>query len=94
MNGTAPGSASVVKICQSEAQNARAARNRSRSMFRTPPTVFTRIGKNAEINTINIFDQMPTPNQIMIMGTMAMRGVAYSAFRNGSNTSRACDTTR
>ena len=76
MNGTDPGSASVVKICQSEAQNARAARSRSRSMFRTPPTVFTRIGKNAEMNTMKTLDHMPTPNQMMIIGTMAMRGVA------------------
>src|ERR1700722_19039827 len=58
-------------------------------MFRTPPTVFTRIGKNAEMNTMKTFDQIPMPNQMIIMGTMAMRGVAYSAFRNGSKSNRA-----
>src|SRR5580692_11191308 len=88
MNGTDPGNASVVKICQSDAQYARAARSRSRSIFLTPATVFTRIGKNAEMNTMKIFDQIPMPNQMIIMGTMAMRGVAYRAFRNGSKSSR------
>ena len=57
-------------------------------MFLTPPTVFTRIGKNAEMNTMKTFDHMPMPNQMMIIGTMAMRGVAYRAFRNGSKISR------
>src|ERR1700733_12716458 len=83
MNGTDPGNASVVKICQSDAQYARAARSRSGSIFLTPLTVFTRIGKNAEMNTMKILDQMPLPNQMIIMGTMGLGGAAYRALRNG-----------
>src|SRR5687767_15514764 len=42
MNGTEPGTTTVVKICESEAQKARAARSRSRSIARTPPIVLIR----------------------------------------------------
>ena len=74
MNGTAPGIATVLKICQSDAQNARAARSRSASVARTPPIVFTSTGKKAEMNTMNTLDHMPMPNQMMISGTIATRG--------------------
>ena len=57
-------------------------------MARMPPTVFTRMGKKADINTMKTFDHIPMPNQMMIMGIMAMRGVAYKAFRKGSNRKR------
>ena len=76
MNGTEPGIATVLKICQSDAQNERAARSRSRSIARMPPIVFTRIGKNAEMKTMNTFDHIPIPNQIKISGIIATRGVA------------------
>ena len=61
---------------RTEAQNARAARSKSASMFRMPATVFTRIGKKADKKTMNTFDHIPIPNQMMISGTMAIRGVA------------------
>ena len=57
-------------------------------MFLIPPTVFTRMGKNAEMKTMKTFDHMPMPNQIMISGIIARRGVAYNAFKNGSATRR------
>ena len=57
-------------------QKARAARNRSESMVRIPATVFTRMGKMAPRNTMAIFDITPMPNQIIISGSSAMRGVA------------------
>ena len=60
----------------SDAQNARAARNRSVSVARIPPIVLIKTGKNALMNTMNTFDHIPIPNQMMIRGTMATRGVA------------------
>ena len=86
MNGTAPGMATVLKICQSDAQNARAARSRSASVALIPPIVLISTGKNALMNTMNTLDHIPMPNQIRISGTSATRGVAYNAFTNGSNT--------
>jgi hypothetical protein len=64
-----------VKICQSDAQYARAALSRSASMALTPPMVLISTGKNALMNTMNTFDHMPMPNQISTSGTSATRGV-------------------
>src|SRR5688572_6845725 len=88
MNGTEPGMATVLKICQSEAQNARAARSRSGSRERMPATVFTRIGKNDEMKTTKTLDFHSVPNQMMIIGTIAIRGNAYRALRKGSKIRR------
>ena len=38
------------------------------------------------MNTMKTLDHIPMPNQMRISGTSATRGVAYSAFTNGSNT--------
>jgi len=86
MNGTAPGRTTVVKICQSEAQYARAAFNRSWSMARTPPIVLMSTGKTALMKTMKTFDHIPMPNQISTRGTSATRGVEYSVVTNGSMT--------
>src|SRR5689334_1757942 len=84
MNGTAPGTTTVVKICQSDAQYARAALSRSTSIARTPPIVLINTGNTALMNTMKTFDHIPIPNQISTSGTSATRGVEYSVVTKGS----------
>ena len=49
---------------------------KSASTVRTPVMVLTRIGNTAPRNTMAILEPSPMPNQIMISGSSAMRGVA------------------
>src|SRR5258705_462289 len=56
--------------------NERATLTKSRSMVRTPVMVLTRIGNTLERKMIAILAQMSMPNQMMISGISAMRGIA------------------
>ena len=84
MKGTVEGNTTLRKICHSDAPKLLAALRRFCGVVFTPSRQLMSMGNTAPRKMIPTLDGMPMPNQMMISGKSATRGVAFIALTKGS----------